>query len=122
MRPWPLLRLEDISGAMEVLVFPQVYAACQSVLAEGKILRMSGRLSFTEEQEPKLICDAIAGIPTEEELKYMKSPRQLKNETPKSTDIQHKKASSPEKAGLYLKFVSQDSKCVSQGDAVSCDF
>lgn len=105
-----VVTLEDISGAMEVLVFPQVYAACQTVLAEGKILRMSGRLSFMEEQEPKLICDSVAGIPTDEELKHIKPPRQAENTRPKQSEVPHKKASSPEKAGLYLKFASEDSK------------
>ena len=102
------LTLEDISGAMEVLVFPQVYAKCQNFLAEGKILRMSGRLSFTEEQEPKLICDSVAGIPTQEELDRapVVSSAQKKHEAPENP---HKKAASPEKAGLYLKFASENS-------------
>ncbi len=92
--------LEDITGAMEVLVFPNVYAAYARQMMEGSILRMNGRISFTEEKEPKLLCDSIAGIPSEEELMPKKTPPE------RAAAVQQK--ADPSKSGLYLKFASEE--------------
>ena len=92
--------LEDISGSMEVLVFPNVYAAYAQQLMEGSILRMNGRISFTEEKEPKLLCDSVAGIPTAAELQPKQGPAERVVNAQKKAD--------PSKSGLYLKFASED--------------
>lgn len=50
---------EDIYGSMDVLVFPNVFERSSEFIKEGRVLRFRGKLSFTEEKEPKLICDFI---------------------------------------------------------------
>ena len=51
--------VEDIYGAMELLVFPGIWREYAPVLQEGTALLIHGRISFTEEKEPKLLCDQI---------------------------------------------------------------
>ena len=53
------LDLEDMYGSMEVLAFPSTYDRFEGLLREGAALAVSGRISFTEEKEPKLLCDEI---------------------------------------------------------------
>lgn len=49
--------LEDISGTMECLVFPKIYALLRPYLAEDSIVVADGRLSLREDEEPKLILN-----------------------------------------------------------------
>jgi len=53
------LDLEDMYGSIEVLAFPSTYDRFEGLLREGAALAVSGRISFTEEKEPKLLCDEI---------------------------------------------------------------
>ena len=56
------LRLEDKTGGMEVVVFPNVYAQNTALLEEGQILLFSGRVSVKEEEQPKLICERVSTL------------------------------------------------------------
>lgn len=61
--------IEDMYGSMEVLVFPQIYDGCSQLIREGSAVKIRGRISFTEEKEPKLICDSITMPPTQESIR-----------------------------------------------------
>ena len=54
--------LEDMYGAVEVVVFPNVYELCSSLIDEDKIIKVSGRINFKEGEVPKLLADSIADI------------------------------------------------------------
>ena len=56
------LQFEDKTGSMEAVVFPNVYAQNTSLLAEGKIIMLSGKVSVKEEERPKLICEKVYSI------------------------------------------------------------
>ena len=52
--------LEDMYGALTALVFPRPLEQYGSLLYEGSVVEVSGKLSFTEEKEPELVCQSMA--------------------------------------------------------------
>ncbi len=87
------LVVEDMYASMEVLVFPTIYEKYKELLLEGNILKLHGRISFTEQREPKFIFDYAVSPEADSEISPGKAPA--------------KKAS---KKGLFLRFSSKDSK------------
>ncbi|MBO5929900.1 MAG: DNA polymerase III subunit alpha, partial [Clostridia bacterium] len=71
---------EDLSGQAEILVFPNVYERCKQYLVEDMPIVISGKLSFREDEEPKILCDDIsplehgARVAQSGEKLYMKFP------------------------------------------------
>ena len=84
--------LEDMFGAMEVLVFPKILAQYGEWIAEGKVVRMFGRISMREDEDAKLLCESVSAPPA-------LNPGSVEEKPPK-------KAARP---GLYLKVPSEDS-------------
>ncbi|MDI9498071.1 MAG: DNA polymerase III subunit alpha [Bacillota bacterium] len=76
-KPMCILELEDLDGSYECLVFPQVYVEYQEILREGSVLLVSGRLSVREEEEPKLLADAVAAVPEDRDWIVAGRPRLL---------------------------------------------
>src|SRR3954451_22063392 len=52
---WALTMLEDLEGAIELMIFPSAYQLCSTLLAEDAILLVKARLDKREET-PKLIA------------------------------------------------------------------
>ena len=50
-------RLEDLSDAMEVIVFNDTLARCPEVWKENNAILLSGRMSWRD-NDPKIICDS----------------------------------------------------------------
>ncbi len=50
------LTLEDMYGAITGLVFSRTLEEYGNLLSEGSVVEASGRLSFTEDKEPELVC------------------------------------------------------------------
>ncbi len=63
--PMAFFTLEDLSGSIEVLVFPKVMEKAVVLLANDKIVQVSGRLSDKDE-EFKLIAESIQELPNDE--------------------------------------------------------
>lgn len=55
--------LEDMYGTIEALVFPRTLEQYGNLLFEGSVVEARGRLSFTEEKEPKFVCDGLERPP-----------------------------------------------------------
>jgi DNA polymerase III alpha subunit len=53
------LTLEDLTGQIEGLVFPKVYERFVNMLAVDQLVMLEGKLSLREEEEPKLLVDAV---------------------------------------------------------------
>ena len=51
--------VEDATGSMEVIVFPELYGSHGRGLREGEVVFVSGRLSVKENEPPKLLADKI---------------------------------------------------------------
>ncbi|MBQ9973171.1 MAG: DNA polymerase III subunit alpha [Firmicutes bacterium] len=54
--------LEDLSGTIEVIVFPNIFEKCRSLIEEDKVIVVKGTLNFKEEETPKLLADSIVDI------------------------------------------------------------
>ncbi len=52
--------VEDITGSMEVVVFPKTLLENSPLIAEGNVLVIKGRLDIRDDEPPKLICEHIA--------------------------------------------------------------
>lgn len=48
--------VEDVTGAMELTVFPKTYAGYSSILKENEVYIIEGRLSVNADEKPQLIC------------------------------------------------------------------
>ena len=56
------VEMEDMFGAVEVVVFPNVYERCSSLIEEDKIVAVGGHINFKEGEMPKLLADSVTDI------------------------------------------------------------
>ena len=54
-----ILTLEDLTGQIEGLVFPKIYERFAEQLMADQLVILSGKLSFREDEEPKLLVDTV---------------------------------------------------------------
>lgn len=94
------ITVEDMYGVIEVLVFATVYEKYQDVIMAGSILKIRGRISFTEEKEPKLICEYVSPPPTEKEMDGLNYTKVYQN----------KSENNSKNKGLYIKV--KNNSCV----------
>ena len=85
--------VEDLSGTMEILVFPKVLMNCRDALQENAVVVITGRVSVKEDEAAKLLAENIVPI----EQYNATAPAQVSEPAPKK----------PAKKGLYLKVPSQ---------------
>ncbi|MGE5630467.1 MAG: DNA polymerase III subunit alpha [Caulobacteraceae bacterium] len=53
------VELEDLYGAIEVIVFPKIYENYKNLLVQDGIVLIEGRISQREEEDAKIICDSV---------------------------------------------------------------
>ncbi|MBO5998688.1 MAG: DNA polymerase III subunit alpha, partial [Lachnospiraceae bacterium] len=53
------VNLEDLTGTVEVIVFPKSYETCSEKLNEGEKVFISGRVQADEDKDAKLICSQV---------------------------------------------------------------
>ena len=80
--------LEDMYGALTVLLFSQALEQYGNLLYEVAVVEVAGKLSFTENKEPELVCNAMS-VPAD----------------PTSLGAPAEK---PVRPGLYLRFSSKE--------------
>jgi len=51
--------VEDLTGQAELIVFPNIYERCKMNIIEDAPLLVTGKLSFREDEEPKILCDDV---------------------------------------------------------------
>ena len=54
--------MEDMFGTVEVVVFPNTFEKCSSLIEEDKIIAVRGTINFKEGEMPKLLADKISAI------------------------------------------------------------
>ena len=54
--------VEDLTGTMEVIVFPKVLDAFRDSLHENAVVVIDGRLSVREDEASKLLAESIVPI------------------------------------------------------------
>lgn len=67
--------LEDLYGALELLVFPKTLTQYGPMLQTGNVVVAAGRLSLREDEEPKLLLDRVSAVSGPEEAAAL-APRQ----------------------------------------------
>lgn len=90
------VRLEDMTGSIECLIFPKMYESCRACLSEDRVICAEGRLSIREEEAPKLVVNALT--PIEDALKTR--PQKTEKPAEKKADV----AAEQDTRKLYLKF------------------
>lgn len=83
--------LEDIAGGMTGLVFQKTLDEYGNFLQEGGIVEVTGRLSFTEDKEPELVCERFAR-PDSEGAKAADGPEGLTITVTAKDDPNYEKA------------------------------
>jgi DNA polymerase-3 subunit alpha len=58
------LTVEDLSGAIEVVVFPKLLARFDDLLCDAAVVSIAGRINAKEDDAPKLILEAALPIDT----------------------------------------------------------
>ncbi|MEG1269079.1 MAG: DNA polymerase III subunit alpha [Oscillospiraceae bacterium] len=86
------VNIEDMTGAMEMMVFPKILEEYAKVLKENSIVVVSGRISVKEDDAIKLICDNVITIDD-----YLKDSGRYENR-----DSQQQNACKAKR--LYIKF------------------
>lgn len=84
--------LEDLYGTMEVIVFPTILEKYSRLLVDENIVGISGRVSVTEKEMPKIICEEVWTLQERmNEVKkskmpkvYLRIPPQIQAETMES--------------------------------------
>lgn len=73
--------LEDLFGAMEILVFPTIYEKFSQLLQPESIIIIKGKLSLREDEQPKIICEEVFPIKSlEEKGLYITFDKQIAKE------------------------------------------
>ena len=54
--------IEDRSGSIEVMIFPQVFDKSGRLLSDGSVVRIAGSVSMREDEKVKLLCNDVTGI------------------------------------------------------------
>lgn len=60
--------IEDMYGAVEVVVFPNVYERCLQDVSEDRVVAIRGKVDVKEEEAPKLLADSVVDINRVDEL------------------------------------------------------
>ncbi len=77
------LQLEDLCGAAELIVFPNVYERSQHLIAEDQVVVVQGRVSFKEDEAPTLLAEKVFSL-DEYEQQHASGPVKLR--VPESMD------------------------------------
>ena len=56
------ITLEDLLGAIEVIIFPKTYDRYLKYIKEDSIVVIEGRISSREEDDPQIICEKITAL------------------------------------------------------------
>ena len=54
--------IEDLTGTMEMLVFPKIYAECRAWLQENAVIVIQGRVSYKEDEGTRLLAEGVRPI------------------------------------------------------------
>jgi DNA polymerase-3 subunit alpha len=54
-----VIKIEDMYGACEIMIFPNLFDKCRNVLIKDAIVRINGKLSVREGEDPIVLADNI---------------------------------------------------------------
>lgn len=106
------LTIEDLSDSIECIVFPKTFDKRYQLIKEDSFVIIKARLSFKEDEDPKIIAQEIEELNEENAQKYIRktySGRRLNNSYQREKRIETLKESKVERItkneekSLYLK-------------------
>lgn len=90
------LNFEDMSGSIEVIVFPKTLIEKPTMFHEGNILLLHGRVSIREDEDTKVVCEAVEPCPSSVPAEAAKAPTQEKKKAARGLFLRFDTASSPQ--------------------------
>ena len=104
--------VEDLTGSMELLVFPRILAECRAALQENAVVVANGRVSVKEDEAARLIVEGVQPIETYDPGKNfgMNRVERVKRET-----------SGGGAAGYFLTVPSRDSAHMHKVENLLCN-
>ena len=104
--------VEDLTGSMELLVFPRILAECRATLQENAVVVANGRVSVKEDEAARLIVEGVQPIETYDPGKNfgMNRVERVKRET-----------SGGGAAGYFLTVPSRDSAQMHKVENLLCN-
>ena len=90
------LNFEDMSGSIEVIVFPKTLIEKPTMFHEGNILLLHGRVSMREDEDTKVVCEAVEPCPSSVPAEAAKAPTQEKKKAARGLFLRFDTASSPQ--------------------------
>ncbi len=101
------VQLEDQTASIEVVVFQNAYDQYRTLLEEGSIIAVSGRISIREEEAPKLLCESVCDY------------RQLQPSAPHASPV---KENTAKRQGLFLKLTSATDERIAKIESILAQF
>lgn len=105
------VQAEDMSGLMELFVFPKIWQQYSNILKKDALLVFEGRISAKEEDTPKILVSNVMTF-DEFESKVLSSPQNSIVEKQDNIDIQHNSVK------LYLRFNSEEEMLIARVSAI----
>ena len=90
------LNFEDMTGSIEVIVFPKTLIEKPTMFHEGNILLLHGRVSMREDEDTKVVCEAVEPCPSSVPAEAAKAPSQEKKKAARGLFLRFDTASSPQ--------------------------
>ena len=111
--------LEDLTGAMELLVFQKGLDSAGGALREDQPLLAYGRISAREDEAPKLVCDRCAPLTEENAAGWAKAcqggrQRQAASARGKQSPSPPPAAEKPQGPVLYLRLTERTAGLLEQ--------
>ena len=89
------LAVEDTTSTIEVIVFPKTLMDKPTLFYEGNILLIHGRISMREDEDTKIVCEAVETCP---------SAASVSDVVETETKSEAKKENKKKAKGLFLRF------------------
>lgn len=53
------IRIEDMYGNIEVIIFPKTLKSYRNLIEEDNVVVITGRVTIREEEQPKILCESV---------------------------------------------------------------
>ena len=118
--------IEDITGAIELTVFPKTYSQYGGLLKENEVYIIEGRLSVNADEKPQLICLSVTACTPEtiaaaEQTAGHFGARAKSAQTQPARNVQQPQpdtAAKQKRHGLFLRFASRNDAHISACSSV----
>lgn len=114
--------VEDLTGSAEMLIFPKTVQQYKALIKEGAVVVIRARISVREDEDPKLICEALmppAEVTSRKDVirrskeGIQSTPAPAQNPQPTAKNV---------RPGLYLKVESREAAAFTKAKQILAVF